>query len=99
MTDDRNDVLQEIMIKAMKDHAVGHIAKHKMNVEIYLNNPAGIGEHPDVGGNPRIVEKVVRQLYNRFEVIISDDVSTDVALTTARVTSKQGRAVVDRGNS
>lgn len=48
MTDDRNDVLQEIMIKAMKDHAVGHIAKHKMNVEIYLNNPAGIGEHPDV---------------------------------------------------
>ena len=48
MTDDRNDVLQEVMIKAMKDHAVGHIAKHKMNVEIYLNNPAGIGEHPDV---------------------------------------------------
>lgn len=48
MTDERNDVLQEVMIKAMKDHALGHIAKHKMNVEIYLNNPAGIGEHPDV---------------------------------------------------
>lgn len=48
MTDDRNDVLQEVMIKALKDHALGHIAKHKMNVEIYLNNPAGIGEHPDV---------------------------------------------------
>ena len=26
----------------------GVIAKHKQNVEIYLNNPVGIGEHPDV---------------------------------------------------
>ena len=24
----------------------GLIAKHKQNVEIYLNNPVGIGEHP-----------------------------------------------------
>ena len=36
------------MIKALKSHAQGHIDKHKMNVEVYLNNPAGIGEHPDV---------------------------------------------------
>lgn len=48
MTDDRNNVLQELMVKAHKEHALGHIAKHKMNVEIYLNNPAGIGEHADV---------------------------------------------------
>ena len=26
----------------------GLIAKHKQNVEIYLANPVGIGEHPDV---------------------------------------------------
>lgn len=36
------------MIEAMRSHAKGHIDKHKMNVEVYLNNPAGIGEHPDV---------------------------------------------------
>lgn len=36
------------MLKAMKSHAQGHIDKHKMNVEVYLANPAGIGEHPDV---------------------------------------------------
>ena len=36
------------MIEAMRLHAQGHIAKHKMNVEVYLANPAGIGEHPDV---------------------------------------------------
>lgn len=29
---------------------MGQINKHKMNAEIYLNNPMGIGEHPDVMG-------------------------------------------------
>lgn len=39
---------QDFMINAIRSHARGHIDKHKMNVEVYLNNPAGIGEHPDV---------------------------------------------------
>ena len=28
--------------------AAGEIAEAKANIEIYLTNPAGIGEHPDV---------------------------------------------------
>jgi len=32
----------------MKAHARGMIAKHRANVEIYLSNPSGIGEHADV---------------------------------------------------
>ena len=36
------------MIKALKSHAQGHIDKHKMNVNVYLDNSVGIGEHPDV---------------------------------------------------
>ena len=36
------------MIDALKDHARGHIKKHTMNVEIYLTNPVGVGEHPDI---------------------------------------------------
>jgi hypothetical protein len=36
------------MLAALRQHAHGHIEKHKMNVEVYLSNPAGIGEHPDV---------------------------------------------------
>jgi hypothetical protein len=36
------------VLEAVKDHAKGHIKKHSMNVEIYLKNAAGIGEHPDV---------------------------------------------------
>ena len=40
--------MREQMIKALLAHAQGDIAKHKANVEIYLTNPAGIGEHSNV---------------------------------------------------
>jgi hypothetical protein len=33
---------------ALIAEAQGKIAKSKVNVEIYLQNPVGIGEHPDV---------------------------------------------------
>ena len=42
--------LREKIIKALLAHANGEIQKHLANVEIYLNNPAGIGEHSDVIG-------------------------------------------------
>jgi hypothetical protein len=43
-----NEYNRENMITAIEDHAKGHIAKHKMNVEVYLKNAAGVGEHPDI---------------------------------------------------
>ncbi len=36
------------MISALLAHAQGDIQKHKMNVEVYLSNPVGIGEHSNV---------------------------------------------------
>ncbi len=36
------------MINATYDHAKAHVEKHKMNIEIYLTNPVGVGEHSDV---------------------------------------------------
>ena len=33
------------LISALLAHANGEIAKHKANVEIYLEHPVGIGEH------------------------------------------------------
>ena len=38
------------LIKSLLSHAQGEIAYHKANVHVYLNNPVGIGEHPDVMG-------------------------------------------------
>ena len=37
--------MRDTLIKALLAHAQGDIAKHKANVEVYLTNPVGIGEH------------------------------------------------------
>ena len=57
------------MIDAMKEHARGHIAKHTMNVEVYLQNAAGVGEHPDI---LEAVEKelaIIAQYHDQLEVL------------------------------
>ena len=36
------------LISALLAHANGEIAKHKANVEIYLEHPVAIGEHSDI---------------------------------------------------
>jgi hypothetical protein len=36
------------MITALTAHYQGEIAKHKMNVEAFFNNPVGVGEHIDI---------------------------------------------------
>ena len=40
--------MREQLIRALLAHAQGDIAKHKANVEVYLTNPVGIGEHSNV---------------------------------------------------
>jgi|TARA_R100000008_G_scaffold67348_1_gene44395 hypothetical protein len=40
--------MREQLIAALKAHAQGEIAMHKANIEVYLRNPVGIGEHPDL---------------------------------------------------
>ena len=40
--------LREEILTAFESHARGHIDKHKMNVEVYLAHPVGVGEHPDI---------------------------------------------------
>jgi len=50
-------------------HAKGQIHKHKMNVEVYLTNPVGIGEHPDV---MEAIEKeldMIAHYHDQIEVI------------------------------
>lgn len=40
--------MREILLQALRSHAQGHVDKHKANVEVYLNNSTGIGEHADI---------------------------------------------------
>ena len=40
--------MREQLLSAVKAHAQGEIAKHRANVNVYLEHPAGIGEHSDI---------------------------------------------------
>ena len=40
--------MRKILIDALRAHYQGEIAKHKANVEVFLENSSGVGEHPDV---------------------------------------------------
>ena len=40
--------MREQLIKALLAHAQGDIQKHVAKVEVYLTNPAGIGEHSNI---------------------------------------------------
>ena len=42
--------MREQMLTALLMNAQGNLEKAKMNVEIYLESPVGIGEHPDILG-------------------------------------------------
>ena len=56
-------------MKALKALAIGNIKKAKMNVEVYLANPVGIGEHPDVLGAIQEQIDLIAKEEERLEVI------------------------------
>lgn len=37
-----------MLVAALKSYYVGNINKHLSNVEVYLRQPVGVGEHSDV---------------------------------------------------
>ena len=45
------------------------IAKHQQNVEIYLNQPVGIGEHSDVMAAIETEITAIAQAHEKIEVI------------------------------
>lgn len=61
--------LREIAVTSLLEQAQGEISKAKANVEIYLHNPVGIGEHPDVLGSIQDQLDVIAKAEERIDVI------------------------------
>jgi len=40
--------MREQLIKAARMHAEGELERAKTNIEVYMHNPVGIGEHSDI---------------------------------------------------
>jgi hypothetical protein len=57
------------MINALKNHAVAHIEKHRMNVEVYLNNPVGVGEHSDIMDTIEKELNLIAEYHDQLEVL------------------------------
>ena len=57
------------IISALLAHAQGDIQKHKMNVEVYLTNPAGIGEHSDITEAIETELNIIAKYQDQVEVI------------------------------
>jgi hypothetical protein len=61
--------MREEMIQALKNHAVAHIEKHRMNVEVYLNNPVGVGEHSDIMDTIEKELNLIAEYHDQIEVL------------------------------
>ena len=61
--------MREQLLAAVKAHAQGEIAKHRANVNIYLEHPVGIGEHSDItGAIGEELDKIARY-HDQIEVL------------------------------
>ena len=61
--------MRKQLLNALVAHAQGEIAMHRANVEVYLTNPVGIGEHPDVTeAIQQEIDKIARW-HDQIEVI------------------------------
>ena len=61
--------MRDQLKKALLAHAQGEIQMHLANVEIYLTNPVGIGEHPDI--TQAIQEEIdkISRWHDQIEVV------------------------------
>ena len=61
--------MREQLLAAIKAHAQGEIAKHKVNVNVYLEHPVGIGEHSDVSEPIQVELDKIARYHDQIEVI------------------------------
>lgn len=61
--------LRNQILDSLRSHAIGHINKHKMNIEVYLENPVGIGEHPDVLEAIEVELKAISEYHDQLEIL------------------------------
>ena len=57
------------LINALKAHANGEIQKHLANVEGYLENPAGFGEHSDITEAIGLELDKIARYHDQMEVL------------------------------
>ena len=62
-------MIRDQLLKAISAHAKGEIERHRANVEVYLSNPAGIGEHSDITDAIQVEIDKISRYHDQIEVI------------------------------
>jgi len=73
--------MREKLIKAFISHAQGHIDKHVANIEVYLANPVGIGEHSDIMEAIEIEMKQVAEYDDMLEMMKKYFTEKEITIT------------------
>lgn len=61
--------MRQQMLEALRSHAHAHIQKHRMNIEVFLNNPVGVGEHADIMDTIEKELNVIAEYMDQLEVL------------------------------
>lgn len=61
--------MKEDIFNALKAHFEAHIQKHKINVDIMLNNPMAIHEHTDFMGAVELELEHIAEYEDKLEVL------------------------------
>ena len=61
--------MRELIIEAIKKHAEGHIEKHKTNVEVLMQKPVGVAEHPDTLDTIEKELKIIAEYDDQLQMI------------------------------
>lgn len=61
--------MREQLLATAIAHAKAEIQLHKTNVDVYLHNPAGIGEHSDIMETIQIELDKMASAHDRLEML------------------------------
>ena len=61
--------MKQEMLKVLREHAVAHINKHRLNVEIYLNSSVGVGDHQNIMDSIEHELEEIAKYHDQLEVI------------------------------
>lgn len=61
--------MRKQLIEASKQHYLAHIEKHRVNVEVILNNPTAIADHSDIMDAIEKEVEIIAEYVDKLEVI------------------------------
>lgn len=62
--------MRDILINATRSHLAGQINKHLANVEVYMNNTIGIGEHSDIVETIELELEQMANYHDKLEMLV-----------------------------